>query len=123
MPRSLAQDLVVQGQSNADDGRTGVEGEHGTGPVGRGDFRAAAVRHAGMSIRPERGWGGRYTPAAMAGAGELTPMLRHYLELKSQYSAAVLLYRMGDFYEMFFEDAQLAAPLLDLTLTARHRGT
>lgn len=50
-------------------------------------------------------------------------MLRQYLELKGQYPDAILLYRMGDFYEAFYEDARLAAELLELTLTARHRGS
>lgn len=54
---------------------------------------------------------------------EVTPMLRHYLELKTQYPDAVLFYRMGDFYELFFDDAVRVAPLLDLTLTARQKGT
>ncbi|MEO8275978.1 MAG: DNA mismatch repair protein MutS [Thermoanaerobaculia bacterium] len=54
---------------------------------------------------------------------ELTPMLRHYMELKSQFPDAVLFYRMGDFYELFFEDALRVAPLLDLTLTARQKGS
>jgi len=52
----------------------------------------------------------------------MTPMLRHYLEVKSQHSDALLLYRMGDFFEMFFEDAQIAAPILEVTLTARNKG-
>jgi len=59
----------------------------------------------------------------MPAASELTPMLRHYLELKAQYPEAILFYRMGDFYELFFEDARQVAPLLDLTLTARQKGT
>ena len=49
-------------------------------------------------------------------------MLRHYLELKSEYPDAILFYRMGDFYELFFDDALQVAPLLDLTLTARQKG-
>jgi DNA mismatch repair protein MutS len=52
-----------------------------------------------------------------------TPMLRHYLETKAQHPDALLFYRMGDFYELFFEDAQRAAPLLEVALTARGRGT
>ena len=58
----------------------------------------------------------------MAETAELTPMLRHYRELKTRYADAILLYRMGDFYEMFFEDARRAAPILEVTLTARHKG-
>ena len=54
---------------------------------------------------------------------KLTPMLRHYLEVKDHHLDAVLLYRMGDFFEIFFDDAVDVAPLLELTLTARHKGT
>jgi DNA mismatch repair protein MutS len=50
-------------------------------------------------------------------------MLRHYLEVKAQHPDALLFYRMGDFYELFFEDALRAAPLLEVALTARGRGT
>ncbi|WP_296405751.1 DNA mismatch repair protein MutS [Psychrobacter sp.] len=48
-----------------------------------------------------------------------TPMMVQYLTLKAQYPHALLLYRMGDFYELFFEDAQRAADILDITLTRR----
>ena len=50
-------------------------------------------------------------------------MLRQYLDVKAQHPDAVVLYRMGDFFEMFFEDARLAAPILDVQLTARHKGS
>jgi DNA mismatch repair protein MutS len=50
-------------------------------------------------------------------------MLRQYFEMKSRVPDAILLYRMGDFYEMFFEDAREAAPLLGIALTARHRDS
>ena len=50
-------------------------------------------------------------------------MLRHYLEVKAQYPDALLFYRMGDFYELFFDDAEDAASLLEVALTARHKGT
>ncbi|MBW8878370.1 MAG: DNA mismatch repair protein MutS [Acidobacteria bacterium] len=53
----------------------------------------------------------------------LTPMMRQYLEVKAQHPDALLMYRMGDFYEMFFEDARAAAPILEVQLTARHKGT
>jgi len=52
----------------------------------------------------------------------MTPMLRQYLDLKQQAGSALLLYRMGDFYELFFEDAQRAAPILGITLTRRHHN-
>src|SRR4051812_3224793 len=53
----------------------------------------------------------------------LTPMMRQYLEVKAQHPGALLMYRMGDFYEMYFEDARAAAPILEVQLTARHKGT
>jgi DNA mismatch repair protein MutS len=59
----------------------------------------------------------------MPKSGQLTPMLRHYLEVKAQHPDAVLLYRMGDFYELFFEDAVRVAPILEVTLTARNKGS
>jgi DNA mismatch repair protein MutS len=51
-----------------------------------------------------------------------TPMMQQYLELKKQYADCILLFRLGDFYEMFMEDAQLGAKILDITLTRRSRG-
>src|SRR6516164_7786143 len=48
-----------------------------------------------------------------------TPMMQQYLRIKSQYPDTLLFYRMGDFYELFYEDARRAAALLDITLTAR----
>ena len=59
----------------------------------------------------------------MAKSAQLTPMLRHYLEVKSQHEDAILFYRMGDFFELFFEDAERVAPILEVALTARHKGT
>jgi DNA mismatch repair protein MutS len=49
-------------------------------------------------------------------------MLEQYFEIKRQVPDAILFYRLGDFYEMFFEDAERAAPILDLVLTARNKG-
>lgn len=49
-----------------------------------------------------------------------TPMMQQYLRIKADYPDMLLLYRMGDFYELFFDDAKRASQLLDLTLT--HRG-
>jgi DNA mismatch repair protein MutS len=51
-----------------------------------------------------------------------TPMMQRYLEVKAQNPAALLLFRMGDFYELFYEDAQIAAKVLGLTLTSRDKG-
>ena len=52
-------------------------------------------------------------------AGTTTPMMTQYLEIKSGYPDALLFYRMGDFYEMFFDDAVAAAEALDIALTKR----
>ncbi|HLJ22244.1 MAG TPA: DNA mismatch repair protein MutS [Stellaceae bacterium] len=54
-------------------------------------------------------------------AGEATPAMAQYLEIKRQHPDCLVFYRMGDFYEMFFEDAQRAAPALDIALTRRGR--
>ncbi len=59
----------------------------------------------------------------MPKTAQLTPMLRHYLEVKAQHEDAIVFYRMGDFFELFFEDAERAAPILEVALTARHKGT
>jgi DNA mismatch repair protein MutS len=55
---------------------------------------------------------------------KLTPMLKQYFAIKEKYQDAVLFFRMGDFYEMFFEDAVQAAPILEIALTSRskHQG-
>ena len=52
----------------------------------------------------------------------LTPAMRQYQKIKRDYPDAILFFRMGDFYEMFFEDARLASRLLDIALTSRDKG-
>lgn len=51
-----------------------------------------------------------------------TPMMRQYIEIKSQYPDAILFFRLGDFYEMFLDDAVTASRILDITLTSRNKG-
>ena len=51
-----------------------------------------------------------------------TPMMRQYLRIKGDYQDCILFYRMGDFYEMFFEDAKIASKILEIALTSRERG-
>jgi len=51
-----------------------------------------------------------------------TPMMQQYLSIKEKYPDAILFYRMGDFYEMFFEDAEVAAKALEITLTSRNKN-
>ncbi len=52
----------------------------------------------------------------------LSPMMQHYLQIKEQHQDCIIFYRLGDFYEMFFDDAVKASALLDLTLTGRDCG-
>jgi DNA mismatch repair protein MutS len=53
---------------------------------------------------------------------KMTPMMRQYYELKSTSQDAILFFRMGDFFEIFADDAQLIAPILEIVLTSRERG-
>src|ERR1700759_5862529 len=63
-------------------------------------------------------------PAAPVDGGRLTPMMEQYLEIKADHPGLLLFYRMGDFYEMFFEDAEIASRALGIVLTKRgkHQG-
>jgi len=54
-----------------------------------------------------------------AGAGAITPAMRQYWEAKRRYPDAILLFRLGDFYEVFYDDAREAAPIMGITLTSR----
>ncbi len=56
----------------------------------------------------------------MSKAAKITPMLQQYLAIKEQHQDTILFYRMGDFYEMFFEDAVIASKILGITLTSRN---
>lgn len=53
---------------------------------------------------------------------ELTPMMQQYMEIKNQYKDCILFYRLGDFYEMFFEDALISSKELEITLTGKNCG-
>ena len=52
----------------------------------------------------------------------ISPMMKHYLETKEKYKDAILMYRLGDFYELFFEDAEICSRVLELTLTGKDCG-
>ena len=58
----------------------------------------------------------------MTGTSNLTPAMRQYLEIKERHKDCILFFRMGDFYEMFFEDAITASKILEITLTSRNKG-
>lgn len=71
-----------------------------------------AQNNSGDKILPEQQVVTRYTPA-----------MKQYLSIKSQYQDCILLFRMGDFYEMFFEDAVVASKILDIALTTKDGTT
>src|SRR5215210_5203804 len=60
--------------------------------------------------------------ASRDSAAPTPPMLKHWREVKAQHPQSILFYRVGDFYEMFNEDAELASRVLDITLTSRGDG-
>jgi DNA mismatch repair protein MutS len=68
---------------------------------------------------------GRVTPIAADEAGRVTPMMEQYIEIKAANPDCLLFYRMGDFYELFFDDAEVASRALGIVLTKRgkHRGS
>ena len=59
----------------------------------------------------------------MRNKNEYTPMMQQYLTIKENYQDAFVFFRLGDFYELFFEDAQLASKELEIALTGREAGT
>ncbi|MCA9067247.1 MAG: DNA mismatch repair protein MutS, partial [Planctomycetaceae bacterium] len=54
---------------------------------------------------------------------KVTPMMQRYLEVKAETPGTILLFRMGDFYELFHEDAEVASKILGLNLTTRDKGS
>ena len=54
--------------------------------------------------------------------GELSPLMQQYKTIKAQYNDAIVFFRVGDFYEMFFDDAKTASKELELTLTGKDCG-
>ncbi len=84
---------------------------------------SASPRHPS---RPETGFGRDRTPAnadyRQLKFEDLTPMMQHYVETKQQYANALLLYRVGDFFECFFEDAITVSQELELVLTSKDGG-
>ena len=62
-------------------------------------------------------------PAANLAPHNLTPAMERYLQVKKQNPGSIMLFRMGDFYELFFEDAVTSSKVLGLTLTSRDKGS
>src|SRR4051812_50116617 len=65
----------------------------------------------------------KMTPSAFSEPAGATPAMRQYFDAKRQYRDAIVFFRMGDFYEMFYEDALTAARALELTLTSRSKDS
>ncbi|MBX7101931.1 MAG: DNA mismatch repair protein MutS [Myxococcaceae bacterium] len=78
--------------------------------------------HAPMSLEPAEPQGTPPVVEVELNEKQLTPMMKQYLEAKAQHPGAILFFRLGDFYEMFFEDAVKASEILHITLTARSKG-
>src|SRR6186997_236415 len=70
-------------------------------------------------IPPQNGDAGPVTPIAAGEAGRVTPMMAQYIEIKAANPDCLLFYRMGDFYELFFADAEIASRALGIVLTKR----
>jgi len=74
------------------------------------------------SDKPHPDRGSVDKPATASPSGAHTPMMQQYLRIKAEFPHMLLFYRMGDFYELFFDDARRAAELIDITLTARGKS-
>lgn len=85
------------------------------------DSAAADSVHNGLPDRLIK-YQVRYTDHRQVDRAALTPMMRHYVELKDEYPQALLLYRIGDFFETFFQDAITIARELELVLTGKKAG-
>ena len=70
-------------------------------------------------IPPQNGDAGPVTPIAAGEAGRVTPMMEQYQDIKAVHPDCLLFYRMGDFYELFFADAEIASRALGIVLTKR----
>jgi DNA mismatch repair protein MutS len=70
-------------------------------------------------IPPQNGDAGPVTPIAAGEAGRVTPMMEQYQDIKAANPDCLLFYRMGDFYELFFADAEIASRALGIVLTKR----
>src|SRR6266699_1606310 len=77
------------------------------------DFRHSSLKAAFFTLA---------FPAATFARMSATPMMQQYLDAKNACGDALLLFRMGDFYELFYEDAKTASRVLGLTLTSRDKG-
>src|SRR5229473_7202156 len=89
------------------------------------DATEKAADEAGRATPIAADEAGRVTPIAADEVGRVTPMMEQYIEIKAANPDCLLFYRMGDFYELFFDDAEVASRALGIVLTKRgkHRGS
>src|SRR6266545_2535348 len=80
---------------------------------------ARPIAPPGFESGPPAEGGGRAAPNAADDVGRVTPVMEQYIEIKAANPDCLLFYRMGDFYELFFEDAEVAARALGIVLTKR----
>jgi DNA mismatch repair protein MutS len=80
---------------------------------------ARPIAPSGFESGPPGEGGGRATPGASDEVARTTPVMEQFLEIKAAHPDCLLFYRMGDFYELFFEDAEIAARALGIVLTKR----
>ena len=84
---------------------------------------ASKLSPGAVAARPDRLNVGLNEGLSEAEIAAHTPMMQQYLRIKQAHPDTLLFYRMGDFYELFFEDAEKAARLLDITLTTRGQSS
>src|SRR3981189_3201157 len=77
------------------------------------------IAPSGFESGPPAEGAGRATPRARADVARTTPVMEQFIEIKAANPDCLLFYRMGDFYELFFEDAEIAARALGIVLTKR----
>lgn len=124
-----ANDLEADARARPRRRRTGARGKPGAADPGSStaasEGTAPAPEAAAAAAESEVGEPSdlpRWHHHGLVEPEQLTPMLRHYVELKRAHPERVLLYRLGDFFECFFEDAIRLSRLLELTLTGKEAG-
>ncbi len=103
-------------------GEDGAGADGGANDGGAGEDGTSEAAGAGDTLAGHDDDQPRWHHHSLVDPAALPPALRHYVELKAAHPERVLLYRLGDFYEFFFEDAILLARLLELTLTGKEAG-
>ncbi|WP_216904212.1 DNA mismatch repair protein MutS [Synechococcus sp. CCY 9618] len=115
--QALLADASARPRRRRPSGKNGLEGD----PASRPPAESVAEAPIGPGESSEDDLP-RWHHHSLVDPAALTPVLRHYVELKAAHPDRVLLYRLGDFFEFFFEDAILLSRLLELTLTGKDAG-